>query len=92
MTGKVLFDVIGSQDLRYRYDAQFCNISHRNKLVRYTDLCFDCINLFGCVGLKRSKYCILNKQYGKEEYETLACDFYPLGKEEVLKKGWKWRD
>ena len=28
-------------------------------------------NCFGCVGLKRSEYCILNKQYTKEEYETL---------------------
>lgn len=28
-------------------------------------------NLFGCVGLKHKEYCILNKQYSKEEYETL---------------------
>jgi len=26
---------------------------------------------FGCVGLKRNNYCILNKQYSKEEYEIL---------------------
>lgn len=26
---------------------------------------------FGCVNLKRKKYCILNKEYSKEEYETL---------------------
>jgi hypothetical protein len=29
-------------------------------------------NLFGCVGLKKAKYCILNKQYSKEEYEELV--------------------
>ncbi|MEI6280441.1 MAG: hypothetical protein WCP17_00360 [bacterium] len=28
-------------------------------------------NMFGCVGLKRTQYCILNKQYSKEEYEIL---------------------
>jgi len=28
-------------------------------------------NNFGCVNLKRKKYCILNKQYSKEEYEKL---------------------
>lgn len=28
-------------------------------------------NCFGCVGLKKKKYCILNKQYMKEEYEEL---------------------
>ncbi len=28
--------------------------------------------LFGCVGLRNKQYCILNKQYSKEEYETLV--------------------
>ncbi len=28
-------------------------------------------NNFGCVNLKRKSYCILNKQYSKEEYERL---------------------
>ncbi|MBI5156337.1 hypothetical protein HZA45_03635 [Candidatus Peregrinibacteria bacterium] len=29
-------------------------------------------NLFGCVGLKKKQYCILNRQYTKEEYEILV--------------------
>lgn len=37
----------------------------------YLDICIDCEYCFGCVGLKKKKYCILNKQYSKEEYETL---------------------
>jgi hypothetical protein len=28
--------------------------------------------LFGCVGLRKKEYCILNKQYTKEEYEVLV--------------------
>lgn len=28
-------------------------------------------NLFGCVGIKKKSYCILNKQYTKTEYEKL---------------------
>ncbi|MFH0712241.1 MAG: hypothetical protein V2A55_00050 [Candidatus Jorgensenbacteria bacterium] len=28
-------------------------------------------HLFGCVGLRNKQYCILNKQYTKEEYESL---------------------
>lgn len=28
-------------------------------------------NIFGCVGLKNKEYCILNKQYTKEEYEEM---------------------
>jgi hypothetical protein len=37
--------------------------------------CIDCQyskDCFGCVGLQRKQYCILNKQYTKEEYETLV--------------------
>ena len=29
-------------------------------------------NCFGCVGIKKKSYCILNKQYTKEEYEALV--------------------
>ncbi|MFA6992581.1 MAG: hypothetical protein WC269_04885 [Candidatus Gracilibacteria bacterium] len=38
--------------------------------------CGQCTNnvgdCFGCVGLKNARYCILNKQYTKEEYEELV--------------------
>lgn len=37
----------------------------------YLDLCVECEYCFGCVGLRKKKYCILNKQYEKEEYEIL---------------------
>lgn len=29
-------------------------------------------NCFGCVGLKKKKYCVFNKQYSPEEYEKLV--------------------
>lgn len=37
----------------------------------YLDICLECEYCFGCVGLKKKKYCILNKQYEKEVYEKL---------------------
>jgi len=37
----------------------------------YLDLCDEVEYCFGCVGLRKKKYCILNKQYTKEEYEKL---------------------
>lgn len=40
--------------------------------VRYSDWAEDCDDLFGCVGLKHKRFCILNKQYGQEEYRSLA--------------------
>ena len=30
-----------------------------------------CSDIFGCVGLRSTNYCILNKQYSKEEYKTM---------------------
>ncbi len=39
----------------------------------YCDSCFNgCSDLFGCVGLKKKQYCILNQQYSKEEYLNLV--------------------
>jgi len=39
----------------------------------YSDMCMNGnASLFGCVGLKRSKYCILNKQYSEKEYNELV--------------------
>ena len=38
----------------------------------YLTVCFNSKHCFGCVGLKQHEYCILNKQYTKEEYEVLV--------------------
>jgi len=40
--------------------------------VYYSSHIYYSSDIFGCVGLRNSKYCILNKQYSKEEYEKLA--------------------
>ncbi len=37
----------------------------------YSESLHNCDSCFGCLGLKKKKYCILNKQYTKEEYEKL---------------------
>jgi hypothetical protein len=39
--------------------------------VEYSMTCGSCANLFGCSKLRKKQYCILNKQYTKEEYEKL---------------------
>ena len=40
--------------------------------VFYSDTCENSNNLFGCIDLKSKSYCILNKQYTKEQYEELV--------------------
>lgn len=90
---------------------------------RYAENCFSCDSVFGCVALNKQKYCILNKQYSKEEYETLTAQiiahmkktgewgeffpatispfaynetvaqhYFPMTKDEVRAKGWRWYD
>ncbi len=37
----------------------------------YTDHCGSSSNLFGCVGVRNKRFCILNKQYSEKEYQSL---------------------
>jgi hypothetical protein len=39
---------------------------------RYVICCNNISDCFGCVGLRSNRYCIMNKQYSKEEYEDLV--------------------
>lgn len=55
------------------YNVQFCNASSND----LSNLLYsDCIrnsshDIFGCISLSRKQYCILNKQYTKEQYFEL---------------------
>lgn len=51
--------------------VRFSSISYDNHDLEYSEVCHDSTNLFGCIGLRNKQYCILNKQYTKEEYEVL---------------------
>ncbi|OGJ42610.1 hypothetical protein A3B60_00815 [Candidatus Peregrinibacteria bacterium RIFCSPLOWO2_01_FULL_39_12] len=114
----------------------FSMASHYNSDVYYCEMLNHCANMFGCSGLTHKQYCILNKQYSKEEYEelvpriikhmerahgasaqaerrsgsaslgeffpasvspfayneTVANEYFPLSKENVLSRGWRWQD
>jgi len=100
--------------------SKFCNKVHD---ALYSDACHNADHLFGCIGIRSNKYCILNKQYTEEEYntlvpkiiehmmetkewgeffpaemspfaynETVASEYFPLTKEEVLRKKLHWKD
>lgn len=40
--------------------------------VEYVDFCKSSSNLFACISLKNKQYCILNKQYTKDEYFSMV--------------------
>ncbi|MFA5936883.1 MAG: zinc-ribbon domain containing protein [Candidatus Paceibacterota bacterium] len=53
--------------------------------IYYSDTCYNSKNLFGCFGLRNKEYCILNKQYTKNEYEKLVPQII-----ENMKKSGDW--
>jgi hypothetical protein len=54
------------------YNNKFCAECWPNSQnVEYSFYCIQGKDCFGCVNLKRKSYCILNKQYSKEEYFKL---------------------
>jgi hypothetical protein len=68
LRGELCSGICQSTDLHSCHFAVYCVDCSDSQ---YLDQCFNCTDCFGCVGLKRKKYCILNKQYKKEEYEAL---------------------
>ncbi|MFH1769308.1 MAG: hypothetical protein ABH833_01425 [Parcubacteria group bacterium] len=113
-------------------NVKFSFWNYRAHDIEYCFGCHGAGNMFGCDGVRKGNYCILNKQYSKEEYgqlvekikqqmtqvpyvdklgreyrygeffppeflpwaynESHAQEFYPSNKEDVLQKGFIWRD
>ncbi len=51
------------------YYCKNCAFVWHSANMEYCYLCVNCQDCFGCIGLRKKQYCILNKQYTKEEYE-----------------------
>jgi len=54
------------------YAQYFSHTPWYSSNVFYCSHLLSCQDCFGCSGMKHKEYCILNKQYSKEEYETLV--------------------
>ncbi len=48
--------------------SRFMNVCRQVNECNYCDYCFESSHLFGCVGLRRKQFCILNKQYPEKQY------------------------
>lgn len=46
----------------------FTSVVYSSSNIEYCFNCYGSSYLFGCIGLRNKNYCILNKQYTKEEY------------------------
>jgi hypothetical protein len=79
---KTAMDIDQSSDLEVGYDClsvagrsilfTTASWSPTNSNLICCDLVVTSSDCFGCVGMKNGEYCILNKQYSKEEYEQLV--------------------
>lgn len=117
---ELCYEYLGMYRTRNTYFSLFCRDTVN---VFYSEHCINSQDLFGCTGLRNARYCILNKQYTKEEYEvtvakiieamsgegtfgeffpehmspyayneSVAQEYFPLTHDEVIAKGWNWRE
>jgi len=69
VTGELFYEaVVGGHE---GSGVRFSSNNDTLRDVEYSDWCKNSSNLFGCVGVKNKEYCILNRQYAKNEYEKL---------------------
>lgn len=66
---ELCYDYIGYWKIN---NVIFSNTIGDSNSIIYSDFCSGSSNLFACIGLRSKQYCILNKQYTKEEYEELV--------------------
>jgi hypothetical protein len=55
----------------YIYDTVATSHSSNCRHSAYLDYCEECEHCFGCVGLRKKRFCILNRQYPEAEYRRL---------------------
>ena len=65
---ELCLDIMGTLQ---SYRSKHCIFIFYCSNMEYCDNCHNSNDCFGCIGLKKSSYCILNKTYPKEEYEKL---------------------
>ncbi len=67
--GELLYENMSND---FSYNSISCTTCEHLNDSHYCDLCFNCQDCFGSVGLRYKKYCILNKQYSEEQYKDLV--------------------
>ncbi|NOS67741.1 MAG: hypothetical protein HOO67_05260 [Candidatus Peribacteraceae bacterium] len=53
------------------YNVAFCLRAATSQNILYSYFVTSSKNVFGSIGIRRGNFCILNKEYSQEEYETL---------------------
>ena len=67
-TSEWVYESLGVENLNFAAFNTFVSDSSESF---YSDLCFYSHNIFGCVGMRRKRNCILNREYSEYEYKGL---------------------
>ena len=81
---KFCYNLCSTVDLE---SSMTCFFAWYGNNLYYSMDCHHNNDIFACVGLRNQKYCILNKQYSKEEYESLVAKII-----EHMQKTGEWGD
>ncbi len=68
--GELMYDCFDTGIGNFR--NLFTSVVYSASNIEYCFNCYGSSNLFGCIGLRNKSYCILNKQYTKEQYEVFV--------------------
>ena len=75
------WNFIGGGELCYEMGSSALDLFHcrfssncwdGNSDITYCDFCLGCSDCFGCTGMRKAKFCILNKQYEEKEYHQIV--------------------
>ena len=71
LNAELVYDssIIGINAYQIRF-SHYC--SEQIEDLTYCMHCAKAKHLFGCIGIRRKEYCILNKQYSRDDYEKLV--------------------
>lgn len=70
LAGELQYETMSGTNSSYNHIGSILCFYSKN--MEYSMFCKNCSDCFGCIGIKNSKYCILNKQYTEEEYKKLV--------------------
>lgn len=69
LNSEILYEMTATA---FAHTCAFTNFCRNCSNVYYCDCISSCNFCFGCTGLNHKEYCVLNKQYTKDEYEKLV--------------------
>ncbi len=72
-----LWDYYACADSGVNSEYIYCSVAIvQSSRIFYSQFLENCSFCIGCIWLKNKSYCILNKQYSKEEWEVKVCEIF----------------